>query len=174
MDQHDRPYRCRNPDCKVLEGFTYPGGLYRHDKEVHGKDNGANSGFTCDYPDCQRRDKKFTRKENLKDHIRRRHGRDQLLQRSAKMRERNDGDDVLGTEIPASGCPTFGVEIDPAAQLSRYRHVTTISDISNFDHLSGTGARLQEENARLREEIALLQEIAHEPTGKRKRDAIES
>jgi hypothetical protein len=37
MDKHDRPYKCPADGCEKLPGFTYSGGLLRHEREVHGK-----------------------------------------------------------------------------------------------------------------------------------------
>lgn len=74
MDKHDRPYRCSNPACAKLQGFTYSGGLLRHEREVHNKHGGPKSALMCPFKDCKRHNGKgFTRKENLNEHIRRVH-----------------------------------------------------------------------------------------------------
>ncbi|KAF2858397.1 hypothetical protein K470DRAFT_259812 [Piedraia hortae CBS 480.64] len=74
MDRHDRPYRCSNPACSKLQGFTYSGGLLRHEREVHGKHGGPKAHLQCPFADCARhRGKGFTRKENLSEHLRRVH-----------------------------------------------------------------------------------------------------
>lgn len=74
MDKHDRPYRCPHPQCAKLQGFTYSGGLLRHEREVHGKHGGPKAQLMCPYEDCKRHaGKGFTRKENLNEHIRRVH-----------------------------------------------------------------------------------------------------
>jgi hypothetical protein len=74
MDKHDRPYRCSHAACAKLQGFTYSGGLLRHEREVHGKHGGPKSQMMCPYADCKRHSGKgFTRKENLNEHIRRVH-----------------------------------------------------------------------------------------------------
>jgi hypothetical protein len=75
MDKHDRPYRCPQPQCAKLQGFTYSGGLLRHEREVHGKHGGPKEQLRCTVPDCKRHSGKgFTRKENLNEHLRRVHG----------------------------------------------------------------------------------------------------
>ena len=75
MDKHDRPYRCPQPQCAKLQGFTYSGGLLRHEREVHGKHGGPKEQLRCTVPDCKRHaGKGFTRKENLNEHLRRVHG----------------------------------------------------------------------------------------------------
>ena len=75
MDKHDRPYRCPQPQCAKLQGFTYSGGLLRHEREVHGKHGGPKEQLRCTVPECKRHaGKGFTRKENLNEHLRRVHG----------------------------------------------------------------------------------------------------
>ncbi|KAK5111061.1 hypothetical protein LTR85_012280 [Meristemomyces frigidus] len=74
MDKHDRPYRCPRPSCAKLQGFTYSGGLLRHEREVHNKHGGTKNTLMCPHEDCKRHvGKGFTRKENLNEHIRRVH-----------------------------------------------------------------------------------------------------
>lgn len=36
MDRHERPYRCGNSACEQNPGFTYSGGLLRHQRYVQG------------------------------------------------------------------------------------------------------------------------------------------
>ncbi|GAM82470.1 hypothetical protein ANO11243_004500 [Dothideomycetidae sp. 11243] len=73
-DRHDRPYCCKHPTCTKLQGFTYSGGLLRHEREVHGKHGGPKDRLRCPFPHCKRHDGlEFTRKENLAEHIRRVH-----------------------------------------------------------------------------------------------------
>lgn len=74
MDRHERPYVCREPGCDTREGFTYSGGLLRHQREVHKKHLAKKEPLYCPYPDCPRaQGEGFTRKENLAEHQRRRH-----------------------------------------------------------------------------------------------------
>ena len=74
MDKHDRPYVCKEPGCETSHGFTYSGGLLRHQWEVHRKGTSARKPLFCVYPNCNRHSGAgFTRKENLEEHIRRRH-----------------------------------------------------------------------------------------------------
>ncbi|KAF2721937.1 hypothetical protein K431DRAFT_194534, partial [Polychaeton citri CBS 116435] len=80
MDKHDRPYRCPHPQCAKLQGFTYSGGLLRHEREVHDKHGGPKAKLICPHVDCKRHTGKgFTRKENLNEHIRRVHSGKELL-----------------------------------------------------------------------------------------------
>ena len=74
MDKHDRPYKCAVEGCEKLPGFTYSGGLLRHEREVHGKHGGPKNPLNCPHPNCKRYNGKgFSRLENLNEHLRRVH-----------------------------------------------------------------------------------------------------
>lgn len=74
MDKHERPYVCDEPECDNIRGFTYSGGLLRHQREVHRQHGGPKASCMCPYPDCKRHvGVGFTRKENLAEHLRRVH-----------------------------------------------------------------------------------------------------
>jgi len=74
MDKHDRPYKCAAEGCGKLPGFTYSGGLLRHEREVHGKHGGSKASFNCPYSNCLRHTgKPFSREDNLNEHLRRVH-----------------------------------------------------------------------------------------------------
>lgn len=74
MDKHDRPYKCAAEGCEKLPGFTYSGGLLRHEREVHGKHGGPKHSFRCPHQNCKRHEGKgFSRQENLNEHLRRVH-----------------------------------------------------------------------------------------------------
>ncbi|KAL2017595.1 hypothetical protein VTK56DRAFT_1968 [Thermocarpiscus australiensis] len=74
MDKHDRPYKCGAEGCEKLPGFTYSGGLLRHEREVHGKHGGPKNSFYCPHVNCKRHaGKGFSRQENLNEHLRRVH-----------------------------------------------------------------------------------------------------
>lgn len=74
MDKHERPYRCPAAGCENLPGFTYSGGLLRHEREVHGKHGGPKNTVNCPHPNCKRHTGKgFSRQENLNEHLRRVH-----------------------------------------------------------------------------------------------------
>lgn len=74
MDKHDRPYKCYEPNCDKIQGFTYSGGLLRHQREVHKKNTDTKKALMCPYTDCNRSTGNgFTRQENLREHLRRRH-----------------------------------------------------------------------------------------------------
>ncbi|KAF4120024.1 BRLZ protein [Geosmithia morbida] len=74
MDKHERPYRCLVEGCESLPGFTYSGGLLRHEREVHGKHGGPKKTVNCPHTNCKRHTGKgFSRLENLNEHLRRVH-----------------------------------------------------------------------------------------------------
>ncbi|KAI9812868.1 MAG: hypothetical protein M1827_004386 [Pycnora praestabilis] len=74
MDKHERPYVCKEPSCEKLPGFTYSGGLLRHQREVHKKNEDGKKRLMCPHHDCKRSSGDgFTRKENLNEHLRRVH-----------------------------------------------------------------------------------------------------
>lgn len=74
MDKHERPYVCTVRGCEKVQGFTYSGGLLRHEREVHGKHGGPKKAFNCPHENCKRSSGKgFSRMENLQEHLRRVH-----------------------------------------------------------------------------------------------------
>lgn len=74
MDKHERPYVCSVRGCEKVQGFTYSGGLLRHEREVHGKHGGPKKAFNCPHENCKRSSGKgFSRMENLQEHLRRVH-----------------------------------------------------------------------------------------------------
>ena len=77
IDRHQRPYVCENPECKSLRGFTYKGGLHRHQREVHQTETGLRGMFYCSAPGCKRHTHGFPRRENMEEHVRRIHKKKQ-------------------------------------------------------------------------------------------------
>ena len=74
MDKHNRPYVCEEPGCEKIQGFTYQGGLLRHQREVHRQHGGPKALCKCPHRDCKRSTGAgFSRKENLYEHLRRVH-----------------------------------------------------------------------------------------------------
>lgn len=74
MDKHNRPYVCDEPECDNIRGFTYSGGLLRHQREVHRQHGGPKASCMCPHKDCKRSTGVgFSRKENLNEHLRRCH-----------------------------------------------------------------------------------------------------
>lgn len=172
MDKHDRPYRCPNPSCAKLQGFTYSGGLLRHEREVHGKHGGPKAALMCPHPDCKRHSGKgFTRKENLNEHLRRVHStkepnsqQDQILKR--------DGTDVFAGAEEAAQTPASlgGIDnTDPAltamtAPDAKQQHSMPIIDeqdgMESVDNLREEIRRLRTESMFKDDRIRQLEEAS--------------
>ena len=97
-DKHTRPHRCKHPDCDKIQGFTYSGGLLRHQREVHNHHGGPKVMRMCPFQDCKRSvGNGFSRKENLNEHIRRVH------RNAAKPEEATSPDNFLRSSAEAEG-----------------------------------------------------------------------
>ncbi|KAG0646294.1 Cell wall transcription factor ACE2 [Hyphodiscus hymeniophilus] len=93
MDKHDRPYKCPADGCEKLPGFTYSGGLLRHEREVHGKHGGPRKQLNCPHLNCKRHTGKgFSRQENLNEHLRRVHTSEDAIADAGETEE--DGEDI--------------------------------------------------------------------------------
>lgn len=76
INQHDKPFRCEEPDCDRVEGFGTNNDLERHRSSRHGLQPrcGTTVGFIC--VACEQSNptqKWWPRKDNFQSHIRRRH-----------------------------------------------------------------------------------------------------
>ncbi|KAI9663638.1 MAG: hypothetical protein M1821_007128 [Bathelium mastoideum] len=152
MDKHDRPYKCPYPQCSKLQGFTYSGGLLRHEREVHKKHGGPRESLMCPYKDCKRSTGAgFTRKENLNEHLRRVH------------RRADDEPSRKSEEPPASEHDDRGAdrrETDVILPLGKRKRDSTTSEFA----APASGASEDD----LREEVKLLR---RENAEQRKRNA---
>ena len=75
FSRHPPSYRCQRTECAQLRGFTYSSGLLRHEREVHGLHDGPKDQLRCTVSTCKRHSgERFTRKDNLNEHLRRVHG----------------------------------------------------------------------------------------------------
>ncbi|KAG5292998.1 C2H2 transcription factor [Histoplasma ohiense] len=138
MDKHDRPYKCTNPDCNKMLGFTYSGGLLRHQREVH-KMNNQGKKLLCPYPDCNRSSGKgFTRQENLKEHLRR-------LHRGGDGRSPDDPISLEANE------PENSPVLLPLHPSKRKRH--TSESYSSSEEEGSNPFDLRDEITRLRREV---------------------
>lgn len=142
MDKHDRPYKCMEPGCDKIQGFTYSGGLLRHQREVHKKNATAKQPLMCPYADCNRSTGNgFTRQENLKEHLRRRHMHTET---------------AIAAELPPLP-PTTVEELKTSlAQsngLKRRRDDTDVLSSNGADDEEGDPADLRNELKRLRREL---------------------
>lgn len=140
MDKHDRPYKCMEPGCDKIQGFTYSGGLLRHQREVHKKNGTATKkALMCPYADCNRSTGNgFTRQENLKEHLRRRH----------MHTENGNSPELSALTVDMDGLKsTF---LDPSPSLKRKHDGTEMSPDGVED---GDNMDLHNELKRLRREV---------------------
>lgn len=139
MDKHDRPYKCPAEGCEKLPGFTYSGGLLRHEREVHNKHGGPRKQLNCPHQNCKRHTGKgFSRQENLNEHLRRVHTDTSALEEAGVM-------NGMGQEQQAVQDLSEGGE--PGAK--RKRRSTGGAGLSVEDEL-------REENKKLRLEVDSL------------------
>lgn len=152
MDKHTRPYVCEEIGCEKIRGFTYSGGLHRHEREVHHQHGGPKASCLCPHRDCKRslNGRGFTRKENLVEHLRRVH--------------RGDVDEPA---VPSHslGPMITGVfsSTSPNAQVSRKRKKVALDGVEadsndNGDAGDEPGDDLNLEVKRLRRELQLKDE----------------
>ncbi|KAI0008108.1 hypothetical protein F4779DRAFT_588992 [Xylariaceae sp. FL0662B] len=116
MDKHDRPYKCDLRGCEKLPGFTYSGGLLRHEREVHGKHGGPRNPLNCPHVNCKRHTGKgFSRLENLNEHLRRVHTPGD--NETGVPEEREDNLSVVGPS-PAPATPTIVTAMTPTERVN--------------------------------------------------------
>ena len=154
MDKHDRPYRCGHASCAKLQGFTYSGGLLRHEREVHGKHGGPKAQLMCPHEDCKRHaGKGFTRKENLNEHIRRVHSSNPPTQSQSIPLKREGADVIPGAEdveTPASRISEVDHDDRTSPTHKRRRYNLDASERSaseDVEDLKDQVRRLTSENA---------------------------
>ncbi|KIX96301.1 uncharacterized protein Z520_08079 [Fonsecaea multimorphosa CBS 102226] len=123
MDRHERPYKCREAGCELNPGFTYSGGLLRHQREVHKMHLSTKQPLFCPFPNCNRSSGTgFTRKENLEEHKRRRH-----------LEEMSDRDPPHHEALsqPAAGTTTnSAMPQEPAAKRRRISTATEVQGVA--------------------------------------------
>jgi len=175
MDKHDRPYRCADPGCAKLQGFTYSGGLLRHEREVHGKHGGPKAQLMCPHEDCKRHSGKgFTRKENLNEHIRRVHENRQHSTHGAELPKRDTDFDVLaGAQVDDAETPASRISealMDPedpnSPAVKRRRQLPPVANEQNgsegVDELRQQIARLEQESAEKDQRLLAMERMMAE------------
>ncbi|KAH8687236.1 hypothetical protein BGZ60DRAFT_393160 [Tricladium varicosporioides] len=120
MDKHDRPYKCPADGCEKLPGFTYSGGLLRHQREVHNLHGGPRKQLNCPHPNCKRHSGKgFSRQENLNEHLRRVHTDAGQLENGAGDETEDDGSERAGMKRKRG--PGRGDDADLRSEMARLR-----------------------------------------------------
>lgn len=133
-DRHQRPYVCKKPECARLKGFTYQGGLLRHEREIHQE----RSLFYCPVQKCKRHAQGFTRKENMEEHLRRIHtSKDSIMSPGQVKNEDNTETDC---------------------QKRKRDSPNSVEAEVNVKELLREMKRLKEENAMLRNKLAVKSE----------------
>ncbi|TEA14993.1 Cell wall transcription factor ACE2 [Colletotrichum sidae] len=144
MDKHERPYRCAAEGCEKLPGFTYSGGLLRHEREVHGKHGGPKNTVNCPHPNCKRHTGKgFSRQENLNEHLRRVHTSDGSGNVQDDVQTGSDGDSEKGLQSLLGGGLVSG---------SKRKRSRKSSD-AGLEELREEIKRVRRENQELREQL---------------------
>ncbi|KAI1982101.1 hypothetical protein LOZ53_006329 [Ophidiomyces ophidiicola] len=159
MDKHDRPYKCCNPDCTKLPGFTYSGGLLRHQREVHDMHT-PRKRLMCPHTECNRSSGKgFTRQENLNEHLRRLHSRasqKNTIPPTPSTKRSPSGSEKIPGKVSGSASP-----IQPAKK--RKRTMSDPGNSSGVDSLRGEVVRLrteiQQKDSRLDELEKVVKEL---------------
>lgn len=155
MDKHERPYRCTIDGCDHTQGFTSKGDLLRHERIVNKLHSGQHNVLFCDEPGCARgpggsANASFSRKDNLADHIRRKHGRTTIASSHVPRRVQNANDTILhdvGLELPQC------VDDEPVTSPQRKRRRISETDLSsqNADRGDREGINLRNELKRMRQ-----------------------
>ena len=154
MDKHDRPYKCGYPQCSKLQGFTYSGGLLRHEREVHKKHGGPRESLMCPFKDCKRSTGAgFTRKENLNEHLRRVHRRADDESRARDEEQSAVDPDDLGEEHgEGEASPPLGKR--KRQRQSAMSNIADSDDATPEDELQEEVKRLKRDNEEQRKQNA--------------------
>lgn len=176
MDKHERPYVCTARGCEKIQGFTYSGGLLRHEREVHGKHGGPKKKLLCPHVNCKRSSGKgFSRQENLSEHLRRVHTSAGPIQMESPGSENTDNSasDVATAAFAALN----NVNMSPAnldndsAEAGDKRKRSIDDDAGRSTGVGGDGddhpddrndVDVRAENKRLRKEVSELSSALEE------------
>jgi hypothetical protein len=152
MDKHTRPYVCREPGCEKIRGFTYSGGLLRHQREVHNQHGGPKAPRFCPHQDCKRSTGQgFSRKENLNEHLRRVHRGAGIEDSTPPVpkSEPRPSPTVQNIILPSQRV----ISDSPAAKKRRRGEDQESSDLTQII------VELRDENKRLKQELAKKDEV---------------
>jgi hypothetical protein len=146
MDKHDRPYKCAAEGCQKLPGFTYSGGLLRHEREVHNKHGGPKNRWTCPHATCKRHNGKgFSRLENLSEHLRRVHTQNGAGGPASGSINGGDSDDA-GSETGGGAVLGSAVSVGAGVLNPKRKRDSETPDREEYK-------RVCQENAELRRQV---------------------
>ncbi|PVI05156.1 hypothetical protein DM02DRAFT_668617 [Periconia macrospinosa] len=167
MDQHDRPFKCDVTDCTHIDGFSTRGELKRHVNSLHKKGT-----IYCTVPTCPRSSSSggnnpFSRKDNLQDHMIRKHPNHRSPTKTADMKEGSGDapdDDKEMEEHESSGSKSaFGSGAEQPFRGTRKRRRfmkrEPSSAESNNGGLNDELRELREENKILKRELELYKKM---------------
>ena len=132
---------CTVDGCDHQQGFTSKGDLSRHMRIVHKLESGQGTLFFCSEPNCPRGpsggpDAGFSRKDNLADHMRRKHGQSSTasscIPRRAEIANETTLPDV-GLESPRH------MDEEPVASPQNKRRRISEMGLSSQDMDQGDG-----------------------------------
>jgi hypothetical protein len=164
MDKHDRPYKCLEPGCEKLQGFTYSGGLLRHQREVHKMHGGTKKALYCPEPNCKRNSGSgFTRKENLSEHIRRVHRRaTDGTDIGIAVQAQNGLDQLEAAAAAAAANEDDGMNTDETDRSSKRKRDDNWGangdDLHDYGQEDSSVKRLKDENQELKERMKQMEE----------------
>ncbi|KAI2470924.1 hypothetical protein F4781DRAFT_388826 [Annulohypoxylon bovei var. microspora] len=151
MDKHDRPYKCSAMECEKLAGFTYSGGLLRHEREVHNKHGGPRNPLNCPHGNCKRHEGKgFSRMENLNEHLRRVHTPSDVNSIPTAPSPEDEQEESTPTLQAIASPEKIGDKRKPDTDLRDEVKRLQVENVSLRDEL----------NAQRRQSMAMMQQIA--------------
>lgn len=71
--KHEKPHRCDVPGCTRIEGFSTPNDVDRHKRSCHPEQRANGKYFRCIINGCRKKDKKWPRADNFRQHLKRVH-----------------------------------------------------------------------------------------------------
>lgn len=74
--KHEKPHRCDVPGCTRTEGFSTPNDVDRHKRSCHPEQSANGKYFRCIIDGCRKKDKKWPRADNFRQHLKRVHKRE--------------------------------------------------------------------------------------------------
>ena len=160
MDKHDRPYKCIAKGCETLPGFTYSGGLLRHEREVHGLYGGPKNPLHCPHTNCKRHTGKgFSRQENLNEHLRRVHTTSPGNMTAATSHDAPEDEQATGDSVSAGDF--MGQQKRRRSTYEERDGCTGINVVEELRKLRHENQELKKQiDAQNRQTVAMMNQIA--------------